>query len=277
MFKPLVWKALTLSTIAAAILVGADNAVAQSDSDLRQENQRLRTQVKDLQREWEAAQRRIESLQHQIEELRELLIASERAAPPAAAPAATQPKTEKVSIDESIPNASPRALLNAIKESYQDAMGDLDIGSPGNRMRTAYMRALDRWAARVNRELRSQIQWHVRLIDFDQTRRGRQRAMAVDPKTRVELGDPFEVIISRNLARRLEPLSQRGEREVLQLKGVLVPEVRLNKRREEPGPFNHPRLIGPFAEFAFTVEASSLTPVEKQEAPPATERPQDAR
>ncbi|MHC4414811.1 MAG: hypothetical protein ACYS0G_05960 [Planctomycetota bacterium] len=270
MFIPRPRLIITLGVI--ALLCAASRALGQSDSDLRRENQRLQTRVKDLQRELEAAQRRIADLERQIEQLRRGPARSRPARP--TPPGISAPSQEgEVTIDESVPNASPRALLTALQESYQEATGSLDIGTADtvpasgevrrDRKRIAYLRALDRWAHRVNRELKSQITWHVRLVRVVQ--RGLEM-QAVDPKTLAVLGDPFPVTLPASQFRRLEQFEQRGKLDVLQLKGVLVPSVRVNPQRPDPGPFDKPRFIGPFAELGLSVQASSVTAVvEKDE------------
>jgi hypothetical protein len=46
-----------------------------------------------------------------------------------------------------------------------------------------------------------------------------------------------------------------------------MPEVMVNPARDDQGLFNKPLFVGPFAEFSFWVEASSLTPPVKHEDP----------
>ena len=228
-------------------------AAQQSPNDLRRENQRLRTQVGDLERELQAAEDRIDQLQRDIAELHRLLQAT-RSRGPATAPA------EKVTIDESVPHASPRALFRAIVDSYRQELHDRDLASDDYvQKRAVYLRAIDRWANRVNREMRAPIEWHVRLVEDEPVRSLYvRRMMAVDPKTHVELGNSFGVLLPRGLARRIDEQVQRGD--VLVLKGALSPRVRLNQERAERGVFDKPRFIGPFAEFGFTVDVTSLLP-----------------
>ncbi len=255
--------------IAALCLAGglaARPASAQSPNDLRRENQRLRTRVGDLERELRAARDRIEKLERDIAHLQRLL-----AGVPTRAPS-TAP-VEQVTIDESVPHASPRALLRAIIDSYRQELHDRDLASDDYiQKRAIYLRAISRWASRVNREMRAPIEWHVRLVD-DQPVRALyvRRLMAVDPKTHAELGDSFEVVLPKGLARRIDEQVHRGD--VLVLKGALAPRVRLNEVRERRGVFDKPRFIGPFAEFGFTIDVGSLLlaapePDEDQETDP---------
>ncbi len=245
---------------AMALLAPVSSAIAQSDRDLRDENQRLTTEVKQLTRELDAAKGRIQELQRQVEILRTALATARRSSPPRS----TAPlKEEAVTIDESVPNASPRALLTALKASYDKTFADQDQGEPGTRERTKYLRAVDRWAASADREFRTKVAWHVRVLNAQTTRRGlglEVKVQAVDPKTKTELGDPFVIALQRSVARRFEQLQQRDEADVLVLKGTLHPQIVFNRQRQDVGPFDNPRFIGPYAELRLTVDASSLLP-----------------
>ena len=252
---------LWMIALVAFVLIGSPPpALAQSANDLRKENQRLQTRVRDLERELDAARQRIAQLEREVEDLTRQLAAGRRPGRRAATP----PPPEAVTIDESIPDASPRALLNTLKASYDGEMKEREIGTAGSggaspdRSRIAYLRALEKWAQRVNRELKSQIEWHVRIGQW--TDPNRLEMQAVDPKTHVALGDQFPVTMSAAVTRRLEQHEQRGQHDVFILKGVLFPQVTANPRRGERGPFDKPRFIGPFAEFALIVQATSVNP-----------------
>jgi hypothetical protein len=270
MNRPKICRSFTVGVLALLAAVGT--ASAQSDADLRRENQELRTRVRDLQMELEAARNRIEQLEREVEKLRQLLAAAPQTT-------GTQPTEEKVTIDESVPHASPRALLKALQERYLEAMLDLDPGGPstpeGGRQRAAYLRNLQRWARRMNREMKAPIEWHVRV-----TGRAAQPpelpgldVEAVDPETHAVLGDPFPITLPRAMVHRLHELERRGELGVLILKGVLMPQVMVNPDRYEQGLFDKPRFVGPFAEFEFLVEASTLTAPPKPKEPPDQQEP----
>ncbi|MEE9131134.1 MAG: hypothetical protein V3T84_14030 [Phycisphaerales bacterium] len=243
---------------AMAVLAPVSSAVAQSDRDLRDENQRLTTEVKQLTRELDAAKGQIQSLQRQVESLRTALATLRRSSQPRS-PAPLE--EEALTIDESVPNASPRALLTALKASYDKTFADQDQGEPGTRERTIYLNTVDRWAASANRDFRTKITWHVRVLTVQTMRRGPEvKVQAVDPKTKTELGDPFVITLQRSVARRFEQLQQRDLADVLVLKGTLHPQVVFDPQRDVVGPFDNPRFIGPYAELSLTVDASSLLP-----------------
>jgi hypothetical protein len=254
-FRHLVLLVITL----AAVSAWTAPVYGQSQAELRRENERLKTEAADLQRELAAAREEIARLQDELAQLRAGASGGETGQ---VAPA---PLPEvKVTIDETIPNASPRALMNALTEDYRTAMAEHAFGDDDrSNERAMYIREVQRWTTRVNRQYRSQIEWRVRIIDAG-VRSGRGlvvRMQAVDPVTDAELGDPFDAAISRSLASRLQKLERAGELEHgLVLKGVLVPRVYFNQSRLTEGVFNNPRFIGPFAEYAFTVQTKSLIP-----------------
>ncbi len=251
MFRP----PLVIASVLAAALA-APAAPAQSESDLRKENQRLQSRVTELQRELEAARTRIAELEEELKQLRSLPGA------PGPGTVTAPPPPPEASIDESVSDASPRALFNALKESYEAEMKDLEIGSDSDtaslRHRTAYLRAVQGWARRVNRELKSKVEWHVRLVPSSERPPGQQGLLfvAVDPLSDARLGDPFLATLPRAMVQRLNAL---GASDVLLLRGVLVPQIAVNEERQSVGPFDSPRYLGPFAEFGMMVEGASVT------------------
>ncbi len=241
----------------------ASIASAQSDSDLRKENQRLRTRVRDLEHEFDAAQNRIGELEREVARLKQMI----KALRATRLPSTTAPAPPKVTIDESIPHASPRALFKAVVRSYDQEIESLEIDADDPRQSTVYLRAVHHWAAGVNREFRSPIEWHVRVLDGEGTRRwATVKLRAVDPITHADLGDAFDVRLSRTLARRLD--EQLSRHNVLVVRGTLIPGVRVNERRTDRGAFDKPKFIGPYAEFDFTVEVAIFMPAQPPPAPP---------
>jgi hypothetical protein len=270
--------ALTIAALLGAMTPRVQ--ARQSDNDLRRQNQELATRIQDLEEELKAKDREIDRLKDQISELRQRLDDLRRAPRPATRPAAPEP--EKVTIDESIPGASPRALFRAVRESYDKATANLDMGRPGDGRRRAFLKKLEGWKSSVDREFRGPITWHVRVIDTrdqdihaDRSRELVVTLQAVDPETDVKLGEPFDVPLSRALADRLTRYGHRGDVGVLVLRGILSPNIRINEERTERGSFDNPPFIGPFAEFGYAIEAHGLKPVEedRKEHPAPTTKP----
>ncbi len=264
-------RSLALFLLAAALIgsIAAPTSAQgqKSPSELRRENERLAEEVADLTRELEAARKENQELNDEIKRLNQLLTqAGQTARGVRAAPPELEP--EEVTIDETVPNASPRALLNALKASYREAAAEFDAGDPfddGNG-KTLYLRHLNRWSAKTNRELRSTIEWNVRLVDPNSPaiRVGRGyvlRLQAVDPVTDSKLGDPFDVLLSKSLATRIEDrLRREGLDNVVLLRGVLSPRIHINESRVSEGAFDNPRFIGAYAEFGFSINVQTLLP-----------------
>jgi hypothetical protein len=248
-----------LFAVLLAVFVAAP-AFSQSAEELREENEVLQKQVRSLQKELDDANARIARLERMIEQLQKRTVDLEPLEEP------------KVSIDESKPEASPRALFRAIVESHDKAMGEVEMDRPNSRQRTAYLRALERWRAAAEREFKLPVEWHVRIVDdllLDRFGNAKATLVAVDPETDAQLGDPFDVTLDAAMVRRIVPIRERGDLDKLKLNGVVVPHIRVNLERQARGPFDSPKFIGSFAEYAMELQVRSLAPVEKPKAPPA--------
>jgi hypothetical protein len=266
------WRApgVFLAVVAAAALI-APPASAQSEADLRRTNQALQTQVRDLTRELEAARARVRDLEAENARLARDLETARRGGTPL-----PPPPPERTSVDESVPSASPRALYKALVADYAEATRDLDAGTPGSREAAVYLATVRTWAARRARELRAQITWQVRVLEIAPAQQDRSslRLLAVDPQTHVALGDPFNVQVAETHVRRLRELSQRGGGDLVEIHGLLVPEVRVNEARPQADPFDAVPLIGPYAEFGFRVDVRTITaPAREKEKEKEKEEP----
>ncbi|MHC5113465.1 MAG: hypothetical protein ACYTGP_03440 [Planctomycetota bacterium] len=255
---------LLLAAAVAIALPALPASAQQSPSELRRENERLRADVEAMKKELEALREEIAKLRAENANLRKQLATVLQAAP-----AGTPSKPAPVTVDESRADASPRGLFNAIVRGYNEVTADLFMGNnEDDPARVVYERKVDRWVRRANREFKTPIEWHVRIDDpTDPLPHPLMlRLVAVDPVTDVRLGDPFEVAVTRSLMSRLREMEKRRELGgVLVLRGVLRPMVRFNRNRLDQGPFNNPPFIGPFAEFSFGVDATSLAPPPKHE------------
>jgi hypothetical protein len=243
----------------------------QSEPELRAANEALRTRVADLELEIKAARARIAELEKQLAEASARLAA---AGGGGAGGGALPPRVEPAStIDESTAPASPRALLRALQGEYTSAMGPVGgWGTP--RERTIYFRALEKWILSSNRVHRAAVHWTVRFLEVASVgdKRTDLRVVALDPGTGTELGEPFLITAQPNLLRRLEGGGHLQPGATFELRGTLIPEIKVNVDRETAGPFDQPRFIGPFAEFGFSVDPQSMTPVQL-ELPPAPAAP----
>jgi len=242
------------------------SVAAQSQSDLRRENQRLRAMSDELTRELDAIKTDLEVLRTENDRLSRLLAAAARTVS-AGGTTLPPPQDPAVSIDETKPGASPRALFAAIAADYENEVAGREVGDPGDPQRTAYLRHIERWASGVNRQMKQPVSWHVEAIGTaTRTARGFVlRLRAVDPKTGAELGDPFDVFLTRAQASRLELHLARTDAEALVLTGTLRPRIHINEDRMSEGAFNILPLVGPFAEFAFGVSVQTLLPPSEEQ------------
>lgn len=240
----------------------ATPAIAQDPADLKQENVQLKDQVRKLSEELKAAQDRIAALERQIEQLKLTLNQSSEDGSIATSP--TRPTTQ--ASEKSKPEDNPLTLFRAMEMDYAEATGDLEIGELGDRNRTTYLRAVERWIAASNRQYRSRIEWQVTIFEQPQSARPTSlKLLAVDKATGETVDVPFTIALDRQLTRRLRKLEQKGELDTFILKGILTPRLRLRPRSETSDPFNNPRLVGPFAAFGFTIEVNAIVPIDKEE------------
>ncbi len=266
MSRPTPCFSFAFGVVALLATAGPLAGQAESEGDLRRENQRLKAAVSDLQQELDAARARIAELERTVDRL------SRQSHAPAPASPAGPADPEPVTIDESAPRSSPRALLRAMKESFLEATQELELGDPstllGERQRRAYERAVRNWTARVHRELKGPVEWHVRIVRiYEYGDEVELQAQAVDPVTHTALGDPFAIVPDKAIRHRLEQVLQPGAPEILVVKGVLLPRPTMNTFRTEPGTFDNPIFIGPMAEFGFRVDASNILPAPPPQQP----------
>ena len=249
---------LLIVTTATIALTALPAIAQQSPSELRRENERLRASADALRRELESP--RADLLLQRADNAR---LIKQLAAARLARPVVTPNPPPAVTVDETKANASPRGLFNVVVvKGYQETTAELFIGNDEDDAdRIVYERRVDRWVRRVNRELKTPIEWHVRIDDPTNPlpHAHMLRLVVVDPKTDVRLGDPFDVGVTRALMSRLKDMEKHRELSgVLMLRGVLRPMIRFNRDRFSEGTFNKPPFVGPFAEFAFSVDATSL-------------------
>ena len=263
-------RTMACAVSALVVLCWSNPSFAQeSDSDLRRQNQQLTTEVQDLQKRLEAAEQRNRELEERIAQLEQQLTARRTSPATSTLPPLEE---EEVSIDESVPNASPRALFKELVKSYEKSLAELDMGLNDERVQRGFLKQAESWRSRVNREYRSPIEWHVYAID---ARQGANRErivtfIAVDPKTDARLGDAFDVVLSQSLVDRMANLETRGELGLLVLRGTLTPDVRINPARFDRGTFDNPPFIGPFAEYFFRIDATSVKLVRPEGVEDAT-------
>jgi hypothetical protein len=229
-------------------------AAAQSDADLRREVQRLELENAELKERLRRAEDRIKQLEAQIQSMQT-----------SGGTGATPAEEEQVSIDETQPLASPRAIVAALRASYETAMDGMEMGEPDSRERTRYRGALERWSVASEREMRGTIEWRVAVAEVKPHANGKDFVVvmqAVDPKYGTKLGKPFEALLPGNRTRNLEG----GTDGQWELKGRLTTDIILDERITGEGAFENAMYLGSFAELRYAVEVITLVRAEEEMA-----------
>lgn len=253
----------------------------QSLNEVKQENNRLREQVADLDARLAEAQRRISRLEETIRALRRQLAGSElqRATSPAedpaspGAPAESDPESEPSQPLSADAFAAPDAMHAALVRDYAQAFD----GKPRQTAREAdrYVQDVRRWARQAGLERRKQVDWVVRVLNITPAS-GRETEFVlevIDPQSNLAIGSPFKIAFGGPIASRLQA---RPDQDLWLISGVFAAAPAVNPARAEPGLFNVPRFIGPYAEFGFSFSPKSIRPLNPDEQVSAPEeRPPD--
>ncbi|MCC5785404.1 MAG: hypothetical protein JJU33_01735 [Phycisphaerales bacterium] len=238
----------------AACFLFTPAAAAQSDDELT----RLRRIVAEQREELAQKDQRIRDLEARVEALRAELAEARRAAPrDDDAPDAAQTGAEARG-----PSDSPAGLLAALRDRYRIDLTDIDPDAElDDRARAALDARIRRWCLQMNRDLRTQISWSVRFGPVKEAGRGVYQASmtVIDPEDGRSIGEPVTIDIPRRFLSRLRDRTDRYDH--WKLDGVLRPEPRLNAERVTTGVFSTTPLVGPFVDFDFSIEWSSLAGV----------------
>lgn len=159
---------------------------------------------------------------------------------------------------------SPDHLLGQLKTEFREAFPD--PAPTDERGRRQYLRVVAQWANKINREYRQRIDWVCEIVSRDLV--GADEAFVdlqvIDSKTGEPVGSRFLIEWPRRLRSTLGRFED-GSR--VRVRGLLIPEVRTNESRAEPGAFDIPPLIGPYVEFRFTVQLTAAGVVEDDPHP----------
>ena len=157
------------------------------------------------------------------------------------------------------PLASPDSMFDALRFEYEEAFPPESRPVSQDELVT-YQRAVQRWTRQMPRELRGRTGWVVRaeLIDAPPDAREREAMVTVlDPATLDAIGEPVEIVVPTRFVDRIESAKPT---DLWELTGHLQAEPVFDEGRATVGPFNFPRLIGPYASFGFEMRWISLIP-----------------
>jgi len=245
-------------------LLPATTLTAQRAPDLQGEVERLRSENTRLAEELAAARAEIQRLRIEVQRLSGTPRTPTRTVPPDPAPAA--------GVDESRPFASPRSIEKSLQERYAERFADVPRGTPGDAVRERYLRSVDEWRRAIHREMTASVEWHMLILEAEENRgQIAMRLQAVDPETGAHLGEPITAGGSRSIARTYAVMAERGGLEhPLLVRGVVRPTLSIDPQRETPGPFDVPKLIGPFVQVEIAMSVQSIA------RPRPRPRPDDA-
>ncbi len=269
--------------IAATLFIAAPSAVlpaagaqsAPTPAELRRENEALRQRVEQLEAELNRANETIQDMRAQMDELMaqmerlRLDLRRQQQSGPAS------PDTEASDQDdaprfaplpEDAPLSSPEAMLQELQRSYQETLGELPYDTDTDYRR--YLSRLNRWARIARRELRGELEWVVKPVEIIE-RTERQVTLSIqvlDPDTLLPYTDrAWTVELPQGAPTRR--FLDYPEHDLWLMRGRVEAEPVVNTDREDPGFFDIPPFIGPFAEFDFELRIEALLRVAKPDGP----------
>lgn len=257
-----------VATLVGLVLTLATPALAQND-----EITQLRRDVASLREQLAAQQQQVRSLQAQRDVLAESLrtanelIASLRAGGEVPAPGDPNPAGPTAPIPDD-PFAAPEAMYAELVRRYEQEFGD----SPAGGDQAALVREVEQWARLNARSLRKRVTWLVTVSEIKAIDRSKSSGLmtVLDEVSGLPIGKPFRVQIPRSHAERINRMSERYDRWRATVVFQATPTV--NPDRPDPGVFDTPRLLGPYAEFGYTISLKSILG-EKSPANPAPGAP----
>lgn len=175
------------------------------------------------------------------------------------------------------PLGSPDALFATLRERYQKAFAEaLPNNEVAHRER---QRDIERWCREINHELRGKMRWLVRVDSFKEitaeaAAQDREKYpegpgwlanyTILDAVSRNRVSSPLAIRVPSHLAAKLRSHPEGTLAEV----GVFIAsEVVYSPTRVEPGIFGLPIMVGPYVEYAFRVEWTSVEPIRDSSKP----------
>lgn len=241
--------AITLAMLTGASALGQDHTSGPDGArqgDAQAEIARLRARVAELEAALASASAALAEAQRAID-----AALGRGGAPARGAPSDALPAT---------PLAGPDALFAALQRDYRRAFAE-----PG----PIDQRRVDvgRWCQRIATEMRGRVEWLVALDELvlpteptgsPAPRAPTVRVQVLDAGTLAPVGLPFVAELPERLVPLVVRSTARGAVWRADVDFAAAPAH--NPTRASAGAFDHPRFIGPFAEFGFALTWRSLTP-----------------
>lgn len=222
--------AATALAMCGPVALGQDKPCADRVKELEEQLRQSESRQSDLARE-------NASLREQLSELRNLGGGANDATSDAVVPPD--------------PLSSPAALFDALAEDYRAKIGSLPRGSKPEL--AAYHAAVKEWTRDAAKDFRGPVEWEVRIEKIDSGVKGNAITFYVLDPTGKPVGNSFTKPIPARIGRDAPPALG-----MMTLKGTVSANPQHNSSRAEKSESDSPRLIGPFAEFDFEIDITSL-------------------
>lgn len=277
----------TALAIMVAATVTSHPGFAQSQSEVRQQATRQAQQIEDLKAEVEALQARILTLETVIGDLSKRMAALEEGddgdmvgtVEPVMAPVEPPPSPLPVAAER--PKdvfASPATILAGLKWDFRDDLTKdpsfaLGVDSNNDRARLEANNILNSWLQRMNRTYRKSVTWSVRVLDgriYDKdSKRFLMQALASDGSN---AGEPFSLITTNRIARRIEGWLEQPKLERLLMKGTFEPKLtaigtKASEQTEQSSETSAGEIptsvveVSPYVAFEYSIRLSTIMPV----------------
>jgi hypothetical protein len=222
----------------------------QSMGDLRQQIERLKQEMQEQAAELEAARARIKELEQQLADSDDAERArSGQSAPPPATPAD--------------PALGPGGLLATCRADYLASFPTLPSGSgpDAERARRQHIESLTAWVNKANRDGVRNLTWTGRIDPGTVRRFGRKVNFTIvfeDPNGTRDYRVP--VTVSEGAFARVvrNGTVEPGQ---VSVNARVSTRMAVNQSRATPGAFDVPPSVGPFVEFGYDVQVTSIAPV----------------
>jgi hypothetical protein len=245
---------LGLCTAFAAFPAGgpalAQDAPAQSMSDLRQEIERLRQEVAQRDAELAAAKERVARLE---KELTDLKARPASGSGPDAAPSAVPPPP--VPADPAI---GPGGLLASLQAKYLEEFPSMPDTSTPQKL-NLHLRALESWCARANRDGIKQQAWTGRIDPATFSSNGRTCSL----DARFVNGTQefrFPLTLDQGLLSKVRDAGGGPVAGDVVFNAIVKPRLRVNPGRPAPQAFEQPQMVAPYVEFVLDLDVRSIVP-----------------
>lgn len=262
---------------------------AQSESERRQEVSRQNQRINDLKSEVSALEERLQAMEDLVARLQTELAAmradSETATETTPSPTTTVAKPEPVSEPAPAPNGrpakvfrDPSTILDALRWDFRsdltkDPSFALGINANSDRARAEANSILSSWIVQMNRKYQQAVTWPVRITPTDAETPDLFLIQVLTPDGK-EAGAPFELTISRPIARRIDNWLEKPGLERFLLKGTFLPALsaldpeaeRASEANAETGetdatPEKPLVQISPYVRFDYSLRLSTILPV----------------